>query len=72
MLGVCRVGQIELNADMVREGLAWAFLKYSDRYREAEAEARVLKIGIWQGETEPAWAYRERRWARAESRTTIV
>lgn len=66
LLGVCRLGQLELNSSMVREGLAWAFLKYSDRYREAEAEARVLKIGIWQSETEPPWTYREKRWATAE------
>lgn len=66
MLGVCFVGGREINAEMVRQGHAWAFVKYSQSYVEAEAEARVLRIGIWQGTAEPAWVYREKRWASAE------
>src|SRR5690606_25546668 len=48
-LGVCYAGGIEINAQMVRHGLAWAFVKYSRSYVEAETEARTLKLGIWQG-----------------------
>jgi endonuclease YncB( thermonuclease family) len=66
VLGVCFVGSQEINAVLVREGLAWAFLKYSRRYEQIEAEARVLRVGIWQGETEPAWSYRQRHWVAAE------
>jgi endonuclease YncB( thermonuclease family) len=66
MLGVCYVGELELNADMVREGFAWAFVKYSVRYVDAEREARTLKAGIWQGEAEPAWDFRAHRWASAQ------
>jgi hypothetical protein len=33
---------------------------------QQEAEARALKVGIWQGEAEPAWVFRARRWAGAE------
>lgn len=67
MLGVCTTAGLEINADMVRNGLAWAFVKYSTRYVEVEAEARALRLGIWQGEAKPAWAWRAERWSAAAS-----
>lgn len=66
MLGWCTLDGQDLNAEMVQGGHAWAFVRYSTRYRALEAEARRAKVGIWQGEAEPAWAYREHRWAAAE------
>jgi hypothetical protein len=27
-----------------------------------EADARSRRVGVWQGEAEPPWTYRERRW----------
>lgn len=51
---------------MVREGYAWALVKYSTSYVQGEAEARALHIGIGQGKAEPAWEFREYRWAGAE------
>jgi len=66
MLGICFVAGRDINAEMVREGFAWAFVKYSKTYVQEEAEARALHAGIWQGESEPAWVYREKRWAGAE------
>ena len=66
MLGICYADGQDLNELMVRRGFAWAFVKYSQIYVTAEAEARAAKVGIWQGEAEPAWDYRTRRWAGAE------
>jgi endonuclease YncB( thermonuclease family) len=66
MLGICFVDGRDINAEMVREGFAWAFVKYSQTYVKQEAEARVARVGIWQGDAEPAWVYREKRWAGAE------
>jgi len=66
VLGVCFVDGRDINAEMVRNGFAWAFVKYSKSYVETEAEARTMKIGIWQGEAEPAWVFREKRWQAAE------
>jgi endonuclease YncB( thermonuclease family) len=66
MLGICFVDGRDINAEMVREGLAWAFVKYSRSYVRQEAEARLARVGIWQGGAEPAWVYREKRWAGAE------
>jgi endonuclease YncB( thermonuclease family) len=67
VLGVCFVDGRDINAAMVQSGFAWAFVKYSRSYVDQEAEARAAKVGIWQGEAEPAWIYREKRWASAES-----
>jgi endonuclease YncB( thermonuclease family) len=66
MLGVCFLGQQDINAWMVREGHAWAFVKYSTRYVSEEAEARARRAGVWQGDATPAWEYRARHWAQAE------
>ena len=66
MLGVCFLGARDINAWMVHEGLAWAFVKYSRSYVHEEAEARARRIGIWQGEAEPAWDFRAKRWTGAE------
>jgi endonuclease YncB( thermonuclease family) len=66
MLGICFVDGRDINAEMVREGYAWAFVKYSQTYVKQEAEARIARVGIWQGDAEPAWVYREKRWAGAE------
>lgn len=67
MLGVCFVDGHDLNAQMVRKGFAWAFVRYSTSYVDAEAKARADKVGIWQGASEPAWDYRAKRWASAET-----
>lgn len=66
MLGICFVDGEDINARMVREGLAWAFVRYSMTYVSEEAEARADRAGIWTGTAEPAWEYREKRWAGAE------
>jgi endonuclease YncB( thermonuclease family) len=66
MLGICFVDGRDINAELVREGLAWAFVKYSQTYVQQEADARLQRVGIWQGNAEPAWIYREKRWASAE------
>lgn len=50
---------------MVAEGLAWAFIEYSDNYAEFEAAARSTGTGIWQAATQTALEYRADRWARA-------
>jgi len=68
MLGWCSADGRDINAEMVRSGHAWAFVRYSTRYQTLEAEARRRKIGIWKGEAEPAWVYRERHWEVAETR----
>jgi endonuclease YncB( thermonuclease family) len=65
-LGVCFADGKDINALMVRQGYAWAFVKYSTSYVQEEAAAKAEGIGIWQGEAIPAWEYRAQRWAGAE------
>ena len=65
MLGVCMVGRLDINAELVRRGYAWAFVRYSKVYVGQEAEARARLLGIWQGPAMPAWDYRAQRWTDA-------
>lgn len=66
-LAVCFVDGRDLNALMVRQGYAWAFVKYSSSYVKEEALARAEGLGIWQGEATPAWEFRAGRWTAAEA-----
>lgn len=62
VIAVCTADGIEINDAMVREGFAWAFVRFSDDYVDAEAEARAAGVGVWQAPTETPWDYRARRW----------
>jgi endonuclease YncB( thermonuclease family) len=62
----CRAGETDLNAEMVRQGQAWAFVKYSTDYVEIEKEARAARRGIWQADTQTAWDYRAGKWQAAQ------
>jgi endonuclease YncB( thermonuclease family) len=65
-LGVCFADGHDINAEMVREGLAWAFVRYSRTYVREEAQAREERVGVWQGAAEAPWDFRAKRWAGAE------
>lgn len=66
MLGICYVAGLDLNERMVRDGYAWAFVKYSARYAHTEQAARAEKRGIFSTDNVPAWAYRAGHWKQAE------
>ncbi len=68
-LAVCFIDGRDLNAQMVRQGYAWAFVRYSSSYVKEEALAKAEGLGIWQGELMPAWEFRAKRWAAAEQQT---
>lgn len=65
-ISTCYAGGKDIGAEMVRRGMAWAFVRYSDAYVSEEREARSAGFGIWQSETKPAWEYRAASWQRAE------
>lgn len=65
-LGVCFVDGKDINSTLVRQGMAWAFVQYSQSYVTHEAAARQEKSGIWQGRAEPAWSFRGAKWQTAE------
>ena len=62
LIAVCRVNSVSVNEALVSEGLAWAFVQYSDAYVSLENEAKATRTGIWQASTIPAWVYRAERW----------
>ena len=57
----CRAGRLDVNREMVRRGMAWAYRQYSDDYGRDEKEARKARIGIWKHRSQPAWEYRADR-----------
>jgi endonuclease YncB( thermonuclease family) len=65
VIATCMSGGLDIAAVLVEEGLAWAFVEYSDDYAGPEAVAREAGQGIWQAPTQAAWDYRADRWVRA-------
>lgn len=65
VIAVCYQNDVDLNALLVREGLAWAFTHFSEDYASLEVTARAAGVGVWQAESTPPWEYREQRWERA-------
>ena len=49
-LGICYVGELDLQAEMVKSGMAVAYLRYSDRYEKEQNHAKKVKAGMWAGE----------------------
>ena len=64
-IGRCFVGETDIARAMVKRGMAWAFLKFSDEYEADQIKAKRQKVGIWQGAAQPAWEYRSDKWAAA-------
>jgi endonuclease YncB( thermonuclease family) len=57
-VAVCRNGNVDVNAQMVRSGLALAYRRYSGDYVAEEDEARGAKRGLWASEFTPPWEWR--------------
>jgi endonuclease YncB( thermonuclease family) len=62
LLGVCSVNGRELNGALVREGLAWAFVRYTSDYVLSEREARLAKRGVFAAENTSPWDFRADKW----------
>lgn len=58
---VCRLGDIDLGAEMVRAGWALVFAPHGTDYAPQEAEARAALKGLWAGSFEAPWDWRARR-----------
>lgn len=65
IVAICWARGVDLGETLVREGLAWAFRRYSDAYLAPESEARRAMRGVWRADTEPPWSYRAHRWDQA-------
>ena len=62
-LSICYANGVDLQAEMVRSGMAMAYLKYSNRYANEMVEAMTNRAGIWSGDfTDPdLWRKQSRR-----------
>lgn len=51
---------VDIGAEMVRQGWALAFTRFSTDYAGQEAEARAARRGLWAGRFESPWDWRAR------------
>lgn len=58
LLGTCAVAGRVINGVLVREGLAWAFVRYTDVYLTQEREARAARRGVFTVYNVPPWEFR--------------
>ena len=59
-LAICNLAGEDLNAWMVREGWALAYVNYSSVYVHAEEDARTHQRGLWSGAFIAPWDWRHR------------
>ena len=57
-VAVCRAGGEDLGAIMVRDGYAWAFVRYSGDYDDQEERAKAARSGVHGHGCAPAWEWR--------------
>ena len=52
---------VDLNAELVRKGCAWAFRRYSKRYLDDQKQAQDDRAGLWsRSNPQPPWKWRKR------------
>jgi endonuclease YncB( thermonuclease family) len=60
IVAVCEANGRDINGELVRQGWAIEYRKYSDgRYVDEEAEARRAKRGLWSGTFVEPWEWRK-------------
>lgn len=58
-LGILLAGNKDINAQMVADGYAWAYVKFSKIYKHLEQSARSQNLGIWRSKYQtPPWEFR--------------
>ena len=60
LLAVCYVGPFNINEQMVTDGWALAYRKYSKDYVRAETFAKSPREGLWRSEFVLPWEWRRR------------
>lgn len=69
LLAICSADAREINASLVQQGLAWAFVRYSSAYVGVEQEAKSARRGVFAADNAPPWEFRADSWSGA-TRTT--
>jgi endonuclease YncB( thermonuclease family) len=57
-IGLCRVDRTDLQAAMVRSGMAWAFTRYSSDYVDQEKAAIAGRLGVHAHSCQSPWEWR--------------
>ena len=60
LIAVCYAGSLNINEQMVTDGWAMAYRKYSTDYVRAETFAKSRREGLWRGEFVPPWEWRRK------------
>ena len=63
-LGSIYLDGLDVNAEQVRQGMAWVFLRYSKNagFIQLQAEAREQRRGLWfDSEPVPPWEWRKQK-----------
>lgn len=61
-VAVCRLGSVDLSAEMIRRGWAVDFIRYSrGRYEAQQDAAQKAGAGLWAGDFEVPWEWRAAR-----------
>lgn len=60
-IGTIYLNDKDINAQMVANGYAWAYRKFSKKYTAQESQAKSQKLGLWRDkEPIPPWEWRRR------------
>ena len=60
-IGTIYLGGKDINAQMVENGYAWAYRKFSKKYAPQESQAKKQGLGLWQDkEPTPPWEWRQK------------
>jgi endonuclease YncB( thermonuclease family) len=70
LIAVCFAGANDLNGEMVRQGWALAYRKYSTDYVTEEADAKAKKLGLWRGQFVAPWDWRRGERLASEAQKT--
>lgn len=59
-IGTVSLNGEDINAQMVKNGYAWAYRRFSKKYAPQESEAKFEKRGLWHDDPIPPWEWRKR------------
>ena len=61
MIGTVYLNGADINAQMVENGYAWAYRKFSKKYTAHESKAKSQRLGLWRDkEPIPPWEWRQK------------
>jgi endonuclease YncB( thermonuclease family) len=77
LIAVCEnKDSTQINDTMVKEGHAWAFVKFSSDYSDSQELARSRGVGIWSARCQEPWVFRQKRWTanvpKAPDKTCLI